>query len=60
MADLSWVAKRPIDSSLDTSKARAELVEKPLPLNEALRTLKAEVLRAEFSQKQEASRFEVV
>ena len=60
MEDLSWVAKRPIDSSLDTSKARAELMEKPLPLNEALRTLKAEFLRAEFSQKQEAPRSEVV
>jgi dTDP-4-dehydrorhamnose reductase len=50
MADLMWAAKRPIDSSLDTSKARAELMEKPLPLNEALRTLKAEVLRAEISR----------
>jgi dTDP-4-dehydrorhamnose reductase len=47
---LSWVARRPIDSSLDTSKAMAELMEKPLPLNEALRTLKTEVLRAEFSR----------
>ena len=47
MADLKWVAKRPIDSSLDTSKARAELMEKPLPLNEALRTLRGEVLKAE-------------
>jgi dTDP-4-dehydrorhamnose reductase len=50
MEDLLWVAKRPIDSSLDTSKARAELMEKPLPLNEALRTLKAEVLRVEVSR----------
>ena len=50
MEDLMWAAKRPIDSSLDTSKARAELMEKPLPLNEALRTLKAEVLRAEISR----------
>jgi len=50
MADLMWAAKRPIDSSLDTSKARAELMEKPLPLNEALRTLKAEVLRAKISR----------
>lgn len=45
MEDLLWVARRPIDSSLDTSKAMAELMEKPLPLNEALRTLKTEVLR---------------
>lgn len=43
MEDLLWAAKRPTDSSLDTSKARRELMEKPLPLNEALRTLKAEV-----------------
>jgi dTDP-4-dehydrorhamnose reductase len=50
MVDLMWAAKRPIDSSLNTSKARAELMEKPLPLNEALRTLKAEVLRAEISR----------
>ena len=27
MEDLQWAAKRPIDSSLDTSKARAELME---------------------------------
>jgi dTDP-4-dehydrorhamnose reductase len=46
MSDLQWAAKRPIDSSLDTSKARAELMEKPLPLNEALRTLKTEVLKS--------------
>jgi len=43
MADLMWAAKRPIDSSLDTSKARAELMERPLPLNKALRTLRAEI-----------------
>lgn len=50
MADLSWAAKRPIDSSLDTAKARAELMEKPLLLNEALRTLKAEVLSSGISR----------
>ncbi|MDD4161043.1 MAG: SDR family oxidoreductase [Methanothrix sp.] len=50
MEELLWAAKRPIDSSLDTSKAKRELMEKPLPLNEALRTLKAEVLRAEISR----------
>ena len=50
MEDMSsWVARRPIDSSLDTSKARAELMEEPLPLNEALRTLRIEVLGAEYS-----------
>jgi len=46
MEDLMWAAKRPIDSSLDTSKARAELMEKPFPLNEALRTLRAEISRS--------------
>jgi dTDP-4-dehydrorhamnose reductase len=51
MGDLLWAAKRPIDSSLDTSKARRELMNKPLPLNEALRTLKAEVLRSEISER---------
>jgi dTDP-4-dehydrorhamnose reductase len=45
MEDLKWAAKRPIDSSLNTSKARAELIEKPSPLKDALRTLKAEVLK---------------
>lgn len=46
MVDLLWAAKRPIDSSLDTSKARRELMEKPFPLNEALRTLRAEISRS--------------
>ena len=46
MADLTWAAKRPIDSSLDTSKARAELMERPLPLNKALRTLRTEISRS--------------
>ena len=46
MADLMWAAKRPIDSSLDTSKARAELMERPLPLNKALRTLRTEISRS--------------
>lgn len=49
MEDLLWAAKRPIDSSLDTAKARRELMNKPLPLNEALRTLKAEILRSEVT-----------
>ena len=46
MADLTWAAKRPIDSSLDTSKARAELMERPLHLNKALRTLRTEISRS--------------
>ncbi|VVB67230.1 RmlD substrate binding domain protein [uncultured archaeon] len=43
MKDLNWTAKRPMDSSLDTSRARAELVEKPLAINEALKILREEV-----------------
>ncbi len=43
MNDLKWNAKRPMDSSLDTSKAERELMEKPLPIKEALKTLKAEI-----------------
>ena len=50
MEDMLWVARRPIDSSLDTSKARAELMEKPQSLDECLRTLRTEVLRAEVSR----------
>lgn len=42
----SWVAKRPRDSSLDTSKARQDLRVKPLGLGDAL-----EQLRFELSQK---------
>jgi dTDP-4-dehydrorhamnose reductase len=50
MEELQWAAKRPIDSSLDTSKAGKELMEKPLHLDWALRTLNAEVSRAENSR----------
>lgn len=45
MSDLSWTARRPIDSSLDTAKAGRELMNKPLPLDEALETLKSEIMR---------------
>jgi len=40
---LLWVAKRPIDSSMDTSKAARELMEKPYGLKKALGALKADV-----------------
>ncbi len=43
MEDLKWTAKRPMDSTLDTSKAVAELMEKPLAIKEALKILKEEV-----------------
>jgi dTDP-4-dehydrorhamnose reductase len=38
-----WVARRPPDSSLDTSKAAAALRAKPLVLNQALAELKREI-----------------
>jgi dTDP-4-dehydrorhamnose reductase len=43
MADLKWDAKRPKDSSLDTSKAARVLMEKPYSLEKALKALKADV-----------------
>jgi dTDP-4-dehydrorhamnose reductase len=43
MAEMKWAARRPADSSLDTSKAMKCLNEKPLAVREALRTLKAEI-----------------
>lgn len=43
MADMKWAARRPADSSLDTSKATKCLGEKPMAVREALRTLKAEI-----------------
>jgi dTDP-4-dehydrorhamnose reductase len=42
MAEMKWAARRPADSSLDTSKAMRCLNEKPMAVGEALRTLKAE------------------
>jgi dTDP-4-dehydrorhamnose reductase len=43
MAEMKWAARRPADSSLDTSKAMKCLNEKPMAVGEALRTLKAEI-----------------
>jgi dTDP-4-dehydrorhamnose reductase len=43
MADMKWAARRPADSSLNTSKAIRCLDEKPMAIREALRTLKAEI-----------------
>jgi dTDP-4-dehydrorhamnose reductase len=43
MADMKWAARRPADSSLNTSKALRCLDEKPMAVGEALRTLKAEI-----------------
>ncbi len=43
MDGINWIAKRPRDSSLDTSKAREYLNEKPYELKKALKTLKKEI-----------------
>jgi dTDP-4-dehydrorhamnose reductase len=45
-SQFSWTAKRPVDSSLDTSKAQVTLQTKPLEIDAALKQLKSE-----FSQK---------
>jgi len=43
MNDIDWIAKRPRDSSLNTSKARRLLKNKPYDLRKALKVLKDEV-----------------
>ena len=42
MEDMNWEAKRPRDSSLDTSKAAKLLKEKPLSMEQAMQKLKKE------------------
>ncbi len=42
-SDFTWPAKRPTDSSLDTSKAQQILQNKPLKIDEALKRLKLEL-----------------
>ena len=42
-SQFTWPAKRPMDSSLDTSKAQQILNNKPLAINEALKKLKFEL-----------------
>jgi len=42
-SDFIWPAKRPMDSSLDTSKAQQILQNKPLEIGEALKRLKLEL-----------------
>lgn len=46
MAEMKWIASRPKDSSLDTSKASRYLKEKPYDLDRALRVLKEEMENA--------------
>ena len=43
MSDMSWIAKRPRDSSLDVSKASRCLNERPYYLRKALKVLKGEI-----------------
>jgi len=43
MAEMGWIAPRPKDSSLDTSKALRYLKEKPYNLDDALKVLKEEM-----------------
>ena len=43
MEELKWLAKRPKDSSLDTSKASRYLKEKPYSLDKALEILEGEL-----------------
>ncbi len=45
-SQFNWPAKRPTDSSLDTSKAQQTLKNKPLEIIEALKRLKRELLGA--------------
>jgi dTDP-4-dehydrorhamnose reductase len=43
-SQFKWPAKRPMDSSLDTSKAQKTLKNKPLTIHEALKRLRLELL----------------
>ncbi len=43
MKDMAWLAKRPIDSSLNVNKAHSNFQTKPMNLNEALYVLKEEI-----------------
>jgi dTDP-4-dehydrorhamnose reductase len=44
MSDIGWLARRPMDSSLDTSKASRTLKNRPLKLYESLQVLRDELL----------------
>ena len=43
-SQFKWPAKRPMDSSLDTSKAQKTLKNKPIEIHEALKRLKLELM----------------
>jgi dTDP-4-dehydrorhamnose reductase len=45
MKEMSWIARRPIDSSLDVSKAMQRLNKKPLNIDDALARLKEEMAK---------------
>jgi dTDP-4-dehydrorhamnose reductase len=44
MADMNWKARRPVDSSMDVSKATKLFKEKPWDIDRSLRFLKSEIL----------------
>lgn len=45
MADIPWEAERPRSSSLDVSKAKSTLDNKPLELTDTLKKLKNEKIK---------------
>ena len=47
-SQFTWPAKRPMDSSLDTSKAQQALQNKPLEMSKALKRLKTELSKRIF------------
>ena len=46
-SQFSWPAKRPMDSSLDTTKAQKTLQHKPLAMDQALKQLKLDFQKFE-------------
>ena len=46
MSDIGWLARRPKDSSLDTSKASEMLKSRPLTLDESLQVLREELFQS--------------
>lgn len=42
-SDIGWIAERPADSSLDTSKAKAMLENKPMALGDSLKRMREEI-----------------
>ena len=51
MSDIGWLARRPMDSSLDTSKASGTLKNGPLNLYESLQVLRDEILSGSMNRR---------